>query len=133
MKKGAQVARIGFLSFFISISFPSYAGPGHDHGDSPAAVEHFDGPKRQVNGDVFLPKQAQRQLFIETEQIESGSFSKTYDLAGKVIMDPNYGGKVQAIVAGRVTCSVPPEQVFRLFLIRWRYPTHSLTTCRLLH
>ncbi len=103
MKKGAQIARIGFLSIFISISFSSYAGPGHDHGESTAAVENFDGPKRQVNGDVFLPKQAQRQLFIETEQIESGSFSKTYDLAGKVIMDPNYGGKVQAIVAGRVT------------------------------
>lgn len=91
---------IGFLGV---IGTSSYAGPGHDHGESAVAQNNVGAPQRQVNGDVFLPKSAQRQLAIETDVVEEGSFSKTYDLSGMVIMDPNFGGKVQAIVAGRIT------------------------------
>jgi membrane fusion protein, heavy metal efflux system len=62
-----------------------------------------DAPKRQADGNLFVPKPAQRQLHVMTTPGQFGEYAKTYDLAGKVIMDPNFGGKVQAIVAGRIT------------------------------
>jgi multidrug efflux pump subunit AcrA (membrane-fusion protein) len=81
---------------------PAVAGDGHDHGDAPPAASG-NGPKRQPDGSVFLPKPAQRQIGVRTLLVEPGELPRTHELAGKVVMDPNAGGKVQAIVAGRVT------------------------------
>jgi len=81
-------------------TFKVHAGPGHD--DSSIQVQG-DAPKRQADGNLFVPKPAQRQLHVMTAPGQPGKYAKTYDLAGKVIMDPNVGGKVQAIVAGRIT------------------------------
>jgi hypothetical protein len=80
----------------------SWAGDGHDHGDAPPAA-NSNGPKRLPDGSVFLPKPAQRQIGVRTLPIEAGELPRAVELAGKVVMDPNAGGKVQAIVAGRVT------------------------------
>jgi multidrug efflux pump subunit AcrA (membrane-fusion protein) len=93
------------FAFLIGLSaalfaFKVHAGPGHD--DSSIQVQG-DAPKRQADGNLFIPKPAQRQLHVMTAPGQSGEYAKTYDLAGKVIMDPNFGGKVQAIVAGRIT------------------------------
>lgn len=78
------------------------AGDGHDHGDAPPAASG-NGPRRLPDGSVFLPKPAQRQIGVRTLLVESGQLPKATELSGKVVMDPNAGGKVQAIVAGRVT------------------------------
>jgi multidrug efflux pump subunit AcrA (membrane-fusion protein) len=78
------------------------AGEGHDHGDAPP-VASGNGPKRQPDGSVFLPKPAQRQIGVRTLPVESGELPRSVELNGKVVMDPNAGGKVQAIVTGRVT------------------------------
>lgn len=78
------------------------AGEGHDHGDGPPAADS-NGPKRLPDGSVFLPKPAQRQIGIRTLPVASGELFRAFELSGKVVMDPNAGGKVQAIVAGRVT------------------------------
>jgi cobalt-zinc-cadmium efflux system membrane fusion protein len=86
--------------FFSSFS---YAGSDHGNEKNSAAALSIDTPKRQANGNLFIPKLAQRQLKVETELTQEGDFPKTLDLAGKVMMDPNYGGKVQAVVAGRIT------------------------------
>jgi multidrug efflux pump subunit AcrA (membrane-fusion protein) len=80
----------------------SWAGDGHDHGDAPPAA-NSNGPKRLPDGSVFLPKPAQHQIGVRTLPIEAGELPRAVELAGKVVMDPNAGGKVQAIVAGRVT------------------------------
>ena len=97
--------RLLFSALCLSFLFSStlvLAGDGHDHGDaSPAASGN--GPKRQPDGSVFLPKPAQRQIGVRTLLVELGELPRTHELAGKVVMDPNAGGKVQAIVAGRVT------------------------------
>lgn len=74
---------------------------GHDHGDS-ATVAHANGPSRQSDGSVFLPKPAQRQLGVRTLVAQSGELARTVELAGRVVMDPNAGGKVQATSAGRI-------------------------------
>jgi biotin carboxyl carrier protein len=91
------------LALFLAAgTTPLRAGEGHDHGDAaPAATGN--GPKRQPDGSVFLPKPAQRQLSVRTQPIESGELPRALELNGKVVMDPNAGGKVQAIVTGRVT------------------------------
>ncbi len=80
---------------------PAYAGPGHDHGDAPAAPS-ANGPQRQPDGSVFLPKPAQRQLGVRTMATEQAELPRSVELSGKVLMDPNAGGKVQPLNAGRI-------------------------------
>ncbi len=89
------------LAFNIS-STPVWSGEGHNHGDAPPAAGG-NGPKRQPDGSVFLPKPAQRQIGVRTLEVISSELPRALELNGKVVMDPNAGGKVQAIVAGRVT------------------------------
>jgi hypothetical protein len=49
-----------------------------------------------------LPKVAQRQLGVRTQVAEPGQTPRTFELFGKVTMDPNAGGKVQPTIAGRI-------------------------------
>lgn len=86
---------------FASTALPSYAGPGHDHGPAPA-VANANGPQRMADGSVFLPKPAQRQLNVRTLVVETAELPRTFELNGRVLMDPNAGGKVQPINAGRI-------------------------------
>ena len=85
----------------LSAPLPALAGPGHDHGDAPPAPTG-NGPSRQPDGSVFLPKPAQRQLGVRTLVAATGQHAKAFELAGTVVMDPNAGGKVQAVLAGRL-------------------------------
>ncbi len=86
---------------WLSAATPLWAGEGHDHGDSGSAAS-ANGPQRQPDGSVFLPKAAQRQLGIRTLLTVQADLPRTVELAGKVMMDPNAGGKVQPTVAGRI-------------------------------
>ena len=79
----------------------AFAGEGHDHGDNPAAP-NANGPQRLPDGSVFLPKPAQRQLGVRTLRAEEGALPRALELNGKVVMDPNAGGKVQPTSAGRI-------------------------------
>lgn len=79
----------------------THAGDGHDHGDEPPAA-NSNGPQRLPDGSVFLPKTAQRQIGLRTLPVEAGELPRSIELAGKTVMDPNAGGKVQAMVAGRL-------------------------------
>ncbi len=79
----------------------AYAGEGHDHGEAaPAAAGN--GPKRLPDGNVFLPKTSQRQLAVRTVLTEAKDLPQTVELSGKVIMDANAGGRVQATQPGRI-------------------------------
>lgn len=80
---------------------PALAGPGHDHGEAAPAASS-DSPKRQPDGSVFLPKPSQRQLQVRTVVVKSEAAAQTVELLGKVIADPNAGGKVQPLQAGRI-------------------------------
>ncbi len=98
---------LNFISAFTTLALlassptTTWAGEGHDHGDAPAAVSG-NGPKRLPDGSVFLPKPAQRQLNVRTTTVSVAELPRSIELAGKVVMDPNAGGKVQAMVAGRI-------------------------------
>ncbi len=80
---------------------PVNAGDGHDHGDS-APAANAGGPQRQPDGSVYLPKPAQRQLGVRTAVTAVAEWARTVELGGKIVMDPNAGGKVQPTLAGRI-------------------------------
>ena len=59
-------------------------------------------PQRLPDGSVFVPKGAQRQLEVRTAAPKAGEFPRVVEMAGKVTLDPNAGGRVQALLAGRL-------------------------------
>lgn len=91
------------LAAFIGFAASAWAADehGHEHG-GPAPVANSNGPSRQPDGSVFLPKPAQRQLSVRTAVAKAEELARTVELAGKVSMDPNAGGKVQATSPGRI-------------------------------
>ena len=89
------------LALWVGLAMPALAGEGHDHGDAPAAPG-ANGPQRLPDGSVFLPKPAQRQLGVRTLPTEAAELPRSFELNGKVVMDPNAGGKVQPLNAGRI-------------------------------
>jgi hypothetical protein len=80
----------------------AWAGPGHDHGDENGVPINANGPQRLPDGTVFLPKPSQRQLAVRTIVVEPATVPQTVVLNGRVVMDPNAGGRVQPTVAGRI-------------------------------
>ena len=103
--KFLRISSLGVLVLALGIStgLPTkvLAGPGHDHGDAPAAPS-ANGPQRLPDGSVFLPKPAQRQLGVRTLLTEAATLPRSFELNGLVVMDPNAGGKVQPLNAGRI-------------------------------
>lgn len=100
MKRAVITASLGML-FALANFTTVQAGDGHDHGDTTAAPS-ANGPQRQPDGSVFLPKPAQRQLGVRTVIAKAAELPRTVELGAKVMMDPNAGGKVQALNAGRI-------------------------------
>jgi hypothetical protein len=64
-------------------------------GDAPSA-------QRLPDGSLFVPKAVQRQLGIRTVRAEVKDLAATVELNGRVMADPNAGGRVQASQGGRV-------------------------------
>jgi membrane fusion protein, heavy metal efflux system len=77
------------------------ADAGHDHAPAPVP-SNTNAPQRLPDGSVYLSKVTQRQLALRTIVAEQARLPQTFELFGKVLMDPNAGGKVQPMVAGRV-------------------------------
>ena len=90
---------LGLATGFANLA---WAGEGHDHGNEGAAAASGDAPKRQPDGSVFLPKLSQRQLGVRTVVVEEKSLPKTVELTGRVIADPNAGGRDQPSFSGRI-------------------------------
>ncbi len=102
MKRAAMRRLAGFgLILTLAVWVPAHAGDGHDHGDAPAAPS-ANGPQRQPDGSVFLPKPAQRQLDVRTVVTDEAELPRSVELNGRVLIDPNAGGKVQPLNAGRI-------------------------------
>ena len=96
-----RLLSVAMLALSLGTTIPSHAGEGHDHGDGPA-VPSANGPQRLPDGSVFLPKPAQRQLGVRTLSTTEADLPRSFELNGKVVMDPNAGGKVQPLNAGRI-------------------------------
>ncbi|MBN8747895.1 Multidrug resistance protein MdtA [Xylophilus ampelinus] len=112
-----------------ALALPAQAGEGHDHGDAPAPAS-ANGPQRLPDGSVFLPKPAQRQLAVRTLTAVEGLHPRTTELDGRVQMDPNAGGKVQALAAGRIEpgprgLPEPGQPVKKGEVLAWVQPAYA--------
>lgn len=81
---------------------PTHALAHEGHDETKAAAPLSGSPQRLSDGSVFLPKSAQRRFGIRTLVAESQELPLSVELNGRVVMDPNAGGKVQAAQSGRV-------------------------------
>jgi cobalt-zinc-cadmium efflux system membrane fusion protein len=91
---------LAVLTAFVPLIGLAADEHGHDH--DAAAPVNANGPQRRPDGSVFLPKPAQRQIVVRTFVAEEQELPRSLELTGKVVMDPNAGGKVQALQSGRV-------------------------------
>lgn len=101
VSKKLHAVALATLVGLLAIADRAHAGEGHDHGPAPAMV-NANGPQRMADGRVFLPKPAQRQLSVQTLVVESADLPRAFELNARVLMDPNAGGKVQPVNAGRI-------------------------------
>lgn len=98
--------RLAMCAVAASLLAPVYAAPGA-HGPN---GEHLDGQAtasvgalaRLPDGSVNVPKLAQRRMAIRTVKVAQGVHPRTVELNGRVAIDPNAGGRVQAPFAGRI-------------------------------
>lgn len=115
---------------------------GEDHGDAPkplaapapvAAVNAqgqmtFNEPAlRLPDGSVFVPKSAQRQLSLRTRSALKGEFPRTVELNGRIVADPNAGGRVQTFQSGRIEAgpnglAVLGQRVSKGQILAWLQP-----------
>jgi hypothetical protein len=108
-------APLGIVVTAISLhSSAILAHGGEDHSQdakpavtavaNPGNASHAtpDAPQRLSDGSLFVPKSVQRQLGIRTHPVAVGELSATLELNGKVIPNPDAGGRIQATQAGSV-------------------------------
>lgn len=90
----------GLLSS-VAIAAPGAHGPNGEHLDAPSSG-NATGLARLPDGSVNVPKQAQRRMAIRTVMVNEGEHPLTVELNGRVGIDPNAGGRVQAPFTGRI-------------------------------
>ena len=97
----ARLIRWGLVGLLCTGLAHAHGGEDHSH-EPPPPVVAGSAPARLADGSVFLPKPAQRQLGVRTRLAEVGAHATTLALNGRVIADPQAGGKVQATQGGRI-------------------------------
>ena len=80
---------------------PGAHGPNGEHLDAPQTA-NTNGLIRMPDGSVNVPMLAQRRMGLRTQIVAASQAQATVELAGRVVMDPNAGGRVQAVHGGRV-------------------------------
>nr|WP_314629562.1 HlyD family efflux transporter periplasmic adaptor subunit [uncultured Noviherbaspirillum sp.] len=86
-----------------AIAAPGAHGPNGEHLDAPAPGNGGGSSlARLPDGSVNVPKLAQRRLAIRTVMAREAEHPLTVELNGRIGIDPNAGGRVQAPFAGRI-------------------------------
>ena len=91
-----QPMLIGFVE-----AAPGAHGPNGEHLDAPVKSA-ATGLARLPDGSVNVPKLAQRRMGLRTMLAPQSETAATIELAGRVVMDPNSGGRVQPSHGGRI-------------------------------
>ena len=127
------------------LALPVWAHGGEDHGDdkpsAPAAAPvakvdaggrvRLDEPAvRLPDGSLFVPKSVQRQLALRTRPAVKGEFPRTLELNGRVVADPNAGGRVQTLQSGRIEAgpnglAVLGQRVRKGQILAWLQPAST--------
>ena len=84
-----------------AVAAPGAHGPNGEHLDAPTAI-NASGLMRLPDGSVNVPMLAQRRLGIRTQLTPETQAAATIELSGRVVVDPNACGRVQAIHGGRI-------------------------------
>ena len=84
-----------------AVAAPGAHGPNGEHLDASTAVS-ASGLMRLPDGSVNVPMLAQRRLGIRTQLTPETQAAATIELSGRVVVDPNASGRVQAIHGGRI-------------------------------
>jgi cobalt-zinc-cadmium efflux system membrane fusion protein len=92
---------LGMLAAGASWAAPGAHGPNGEHLDAPA-TSNASGLARLADGSVNVPMLAQRRMGIRTQLTAESGAAATIELSGKVVMDPNAGGRVQPVHGGSV-------------------------------
>lgn len=94
-------AAIHLLAASPAWASPGAHGPNGEHLDAPQTA-NTNGLMRLPDGSVNVPMLAQRRMGLRTQIVAASQAQATVELAGRVVMDPNAGGRVQAVHGGRV-------------------------------
>lgn len=86
----------------LAYAAPGAHGPNGEHLDAPGAAVNASGLARLPDGSVNVPKLAQRRMAIRTVLAPESEASATVEMPGRMIMDPNASGRVQAVHGGRI-------------------------------
>lgn len=90
-----------FLSVTQVLAGPGAHGPNGEHLSAPVAASP-QAPTRLPDGSVYLPMAAQQRLGLRTALSRVTSVAVALELPGRVLMDPNAGGQVQALSGGKL-------------------------------
>lgn len=92
---------VGTLVGSATWAAPGAHGPNGEHLDATAS-SNASGLARLPDGSVNVPMLAQRRMGIRTQITAESEASSTIELAGRVVIDPNAGGRVQAAHGGSI-------------------------------
>jgi membrane fusion protein, heavy metal efflux system len=98
----AGVLIAGLLWLGTALAGPGAHGPDGEHLDAPGARVNASGLARLPDGSVSVPKLAQRRMAIRTVLAPQSEAARTVEMPGRVAMDPNASGRVQAVHGGRI-------------------------------
>jgi membrane fusion protein, heavy metal efflux system len=106
-RRPAVFAAMALTASLFSLLSSAHAGPGAhgpngEHLDAPGAAVNTSGLARLPDGSVNVPKIAQRRMAIRTVLAPESEAAATVEMPGRVVMDPNASGRVQAVYGGRV-------------------------------
>lgn len=94
---------INLLIGTVAVAAPGAHGPNGEHLDAGSSGGNTpSGMARLPDGSVQVPMLAQRRMAIRTVVALESEAAATVELPGRVIMDPNAGGRVQAVHGGRI-------------------------------
>ncbi|SFK93967.1 efflux RND transporter periplasmic adaptor subunit [Methylorubrum salsuginis] len=105
-RRRAPIAALFVLVLALAFAPKAFAHEGHEDGTPLAAPSGQDLARRLPDGAIFVPKPTQRVLALRTVVTASDRLSRTVELPGRIIPDPNASGVVQSSVGGRLA---PPE------------------------
>ena len=111
MHRLKQMTVVGILA---AVALGTFAHEGEDHSQdqsrnraapamakSGAAIEST-AAQRLADGSLFVPKAVQRQLALRTTRGSVEALAQTVEFSGRIVAEPNAGGRVQASQAGRI-------------------------------
>jgi hypothetical protein len=110
----SAISALSLLSVFATQSVLAHGDDDHSKkpsakatakSNSTLAMADASAAQRLADGSLFVPKIVQRQLVLRTLLSEVADLPQTIELNGKIIADPNAGGRVQASQSGRVEAS----------------------------